>query len=109
MVAARELSPGAFIEGHATGGIIEVIERFRVNISNEYENAFPGRSPWKRSARRPTLPTTVLSWGAAHTFGRFFTGQVIAAGKFPPAKVLIAGPGVAASSLGAIVRTTDPE
>jgi hypothetical protein len=51
--------------------------------------------------------------GAAHTFGRFFTGQVIAAGKFPPAKVLIAGAGVAAigaaSSLGAIVRTTDPE
>ena len=51
--------------------------------------------------------------GAAHTLGRFFTGQVTAAGKFPPAKVLIAGAGVAAigaaSSLGAIVRTTDPE
>ena len=51
---------------------------------------------------------------AAHTFGRFFTGQVTAAGKVPPAKVLIAGAGVAglaaigaASSLGAIVRATD--
>jgi NAD(P) transhydrogenase subunit alpha len=52
---------------------------------------------------------------AAHEFGRFFTGQVTAAGKVPPAKVLIAGTGVAglaaigaASSLGAIVRATDP-
>src|SRR3954451_12285405 len=51
---------------------------------------------------------------AAHTFGRFFTGQVTAAGKVPPAKVLVAGAGVAglaaigaASSLGAVVRATD--
>jgi NAD(P) transhydrogenase subunit alpha len=51
---------------------------------------------------------------AAHAFGRFFTGQVTAAGKVPPAKVLVAGAGVAglaaigaASSLGAIVRATD--
>ncbi|MDY0813989.1 Re/Si-specific NAD(P)(+) transhydrogenase subunit alpha [Kitasatospora purpeofusca] len=52
---------------------------------------------------------------AAHVFGRSFTGQVTAAGKVPPAKVLVAGAGVAglaaigaASSLGAIVRATDP-
>ncbi len=52
---------------------------------------------------------------AAHVFGRFFTGQITAAGKVPPAKVLVAGVGVAglaaigtASSLGAIVRATDP-
>jgi len=52
---------------------------------------------------------------AAHEFDRFFTGQVTAAGKVPPAKVLVAGAGVAglaaigaASSLGAIVRATDP-
>ncbi|KAA1425057.1 Re/Si-specific NAD(P)(+) transhydrogenase subunit alpha [Mumia zhuanghuii] len=52
---------------------------------------------------------------AAHEFGRFFTGQVTAAGKVPPAKVLVAGAGVAglaaigaSSSLGAIVRATDP-
>ncbi len=52
---------------------------------------------------------------AAHVFGRFFTGQVTAAGKVPPAKVLVAGAGVAglaaigaASSMGAIVRATDP-
>ncbi|MDP9116059.1 MAG: Re/Si-specific NAD(P)(+) transhydrogenase subunit alpha [Actinomycetota bacterium] len=51
---------------------------------------------------------------AAHVFGRFFTGQVTAAGKVPPAKVLVAGAGVAglaaigaAGSLGAIVRATD--
>ncbi len=51
---------------------------------------------------------------AAHAFGRFFTGQVTAAGKVPPAKVFVAGAGVAglaaigaASSLGAIVRATD--
>src|ERR1700753_4058779 len=66
---------------------------------------------------------------AAHAFGRFFTGQVTAAGKVPPAKVLVAGAGVAglaalgaasrlaalvraaagrAPSVGAIVRATDP-
>ncbi|MGW2433287.1 Re/Si-specific NAD(P)(+) transhydrogenase subunit alpha [Streptomyces sp. NPDC001640] len=52
---------------------------------------------------------------AAHVFGRFFTGQVTAAGKVPPAKVLVAGAGVAglaaigaAGSLGAVVRATDP-
>ncbi|NEK58659.1 Re/Si-specific NAD(P)(+) transhydrogenase subunit alpha [Geodermatophilus sabuli] len=51
---------------------------------------------------------------AAHAFGRFFTGQVTAAGKVPPAKVLVVGAGVAglaaigaASSLGAVVRATD--
>ncbi|SDZ01910.1 NAD(P) transhydrogenase subunit alpha [Geodermatophilus africanus] len=52
---------------------------------------------------------------AANVFGRFFTGQVTAAGKVPPATVLVAGVGVAglaaigaAGSLGAIVRATDP-
>ena len=52
---------------------------------------------------------------AAHEFGRFFTGQVTAAGKVAPAKVLVAGAGVAglaaigaAGSLGAIVYATDP-
>ncbi|MDT0158159.1 Re/Si-specific NAD(P)(+) transhydrogenase subunit alpha [Microbacterium sp. ARD32] len=52
---------------------------------------------------------------AAHEFGRFFTGQATAAGNVPPAKVLIAGAGVAglaaigaAARLGAIVRATDP-
>ncbi|GAA3774913.1 Re/Si-specific NAD(P)(+) transhydrogenase subunit alpha [Streptomyces chiangmaiensis] len=52
---------------------------------------------------------------AAHVFGRFFTGQVTAAGKVPPAKVLVCGAGVAglaaigaAGSLGAIVYATDP-
>jgi NAD(P) transhydrogenase subunit alpha len=52
---------------------------------------------------------------AAHVFGRFFTGQVTAAGKVPPAKVLVVGAGVAglsaigaAGSMGAIVHATDP-
>ena len=51
---------------------------------------------------------------AAHAFGRFFTGQITAAGKVPPAKVFIIGAGVAglaaigaASGLGAIVRAND--
>ncbi len=51
---------------------------------------------------------------AAHHFGRFFTGQITAAGKVPPAKVFIAGAGVAglaalgtAAGLGAIVRAND--
>ena len=51
---------------------------------------------------------------AAHHFGRFFTGQITAAGKVPPAKILIIGVGVAglsaigaAGSMGAIVRAFD--
>ena len=51
---------------------------------------------------------------SANNFGRFFTGQITAAGKVPPAKVLIIGAGVAglaaigaARSLGAIVRAFD--
>ena len=52
---------------------------------------------------------------AANAFGRFFTGQITAAGKVPPAKVLVAGVGVAglaaigtAGGMGAIVYATDP-
>ena len=51
---------------------------------------------------------------AANAFGRFFSGQITAAGKVPPAKVFIAGAGVAglaaigtAPCLGAIVRAND--
>jgi len=51
---------------------------------------------------------------AANAFGRFFAGQITAAGKIPPAKVFIAGAGVAglaaigtAAGLGAIVRAND--
>ncbi|CAB3971328.1 NAD(P) transhydrogenase subunit alpha [Burkholderia cenocepacia] len=51
---------------------------------------------------------------AAHAFGRYFNGQITAAGKVPPAKVFIAGAGVAglaaigtAAGLGAIVRAND--
>ncbi|MCX7170448.1 MAG: Re/Si-specific NAD(P)(+) transhydrogenase subunit alpha [Proteobacteria bacterium] len=51
---------------------------------------------------------------AANAFGRFFNGQITAAGKVPPAKIFIAGAGVAglaaigtAVGLGAIVRAND--
>src|SRR4051794_13475117 len=51
---------------------------------------------------------------ASHNFGRFFTGQITAAGKVPPAKVMVIGAGVAglaaigtSKSLGAIVRAFD--
>mmetsp|Transcript_22339 Transcript_22339/g.16797 ORF Transcript_22339/g.16797 Transcript_22339/m.16797 type:complete len:167 (-) Transcript_22339:2159-2659(-) len=51
---------------------------------------------------------------AANHFGRFFTGQITAAGRLPPAKVLVIGGGVAglsaiatAKSLGAVVRAFD--
>ncbi|XP_077993666.1 NAD(P) transhydrogenase, mitochondrial-like [Glandiceps talaboti] len=51
---------------------------------------------------------------AANEFGRFFTGQITAAGKVPPAKALVLGAGVAglasigtAKSMGAIVRASD--
>uniref|UniRef100_A0A8C6T395 NAD(P) transhydrogenase, mitochondrial n=1 Tax=Neogobius melanostomus TaxID=47308 RepID=A0A8C6T395_9GOBI len=69
----------------------------------------------------PLLRATTLSapWYkavvlAANNFGRFFTGQITAAGKVPPAKVLVIGGGVAglaaagaAKSMGAIVRGFD--
>ena len=51
---------------------------------------------------------------AAQHFGRFFTGQITAAGRIPPAKVLVIGAGVAglaaigtAKALGAVVRAFD--
>ncbi|WP_166268970.1 Re/Si-specific NAD(P)(+) transhydrogenase subunit alpha [Marinobacter caseinilyticus] len=51
---------------------------------------------------------------AANHFGRFFTGQVTAAGKVPPAKIMVIGAGVAglaaigsANSMGAVVRAFD--
>ncbi len=51
---------------------------------------------------------------AANSFGRFFTGQITAAGKVPPARVLVIGAGVAglaaigaARSMGAVVRAFD--
>jgi NAD(P) transhydrogenase subunit alpha len=51
---------------------------------------------------------------ASHAFGRFFTGQITAAGKVPPAKVLVIGAGVAglaaigaSRNMGAIVRAFD--
>jgi len=51
---------------------------------------------------------------AAQHFGRFFTGQITAAGKVPPARILVIGAGVAglaaigaAKSMGAIVRSFD--
>ncbi len=51
---------------------------------------------------------------ASNAFGRFFTGQITAAGKVAPAKVMVIGAGVAglaaigaANSLGAIVRAFD--
>ncbi|CAG0940458.1 NAD(P) transhydrogenase subunit alpha [Gammaproteobacteria bacterium] len=51
---------------------------------------------------------------AAQHFGRFFTGQITAAGKVPPAKVFVIGAGVAglaalgtAVGLGAVVRAND--
>ena len=51
---------------------------------------------------------------AANNFGRFFTGQITAAGKVPPARILVIGAGVAglaaigaAGSMGAVVRAFD--
>ena len=51
---------------------------------------------------------------AANHFPRFFTGQITAAGRVPPAKVLVIGGGVAglsaigtAKNMGAIVRVFD--
>ncbi|MGA0843485.1 MAG: Re/Si-specific NAD(P)(+) transhydrogenase subunit alpha [Arenicellales bacterium] len=73
-----------------------------------------------RAQKRDTLSSMANVAGyravveAANHFGRFFTGQVTAAGKVPPAKVLVIGAGVAglaaigaAAAMGAIVRSFD--
>ena len=63
-------------------------------------------------ASPPPNPTPVIE--ASNVFGRFFAGQMTAAGKVPPAKVLVVGTGVAglaaiqtAKNMGAIVRAFD--
>ncbi|VFS89566.1 NAD(P) transhydrogenase subunit alpha [Raoultella planticola] len=67
-----------------------------------------------RSARWPTLPATGRLLKRPTNLVVFFTGQITAAGKVPPAKVMVIGAGVAglaaigaANSLGAIVRAFD--
>ncbi len=69
---------------------------------------------WTHSARWPTSPAIARSSKRPALFGRFFTGQITAAGKVPPAKVMVIGAGVAglaaigtARGLGAIVRAFD--
>ena len=69
---------------------------------------------WTRSVQWRTSPDNRAIVEAAQHFGRFFTGQITAAGKVPPAKVLVIGAGVAglaaigaAKSMGAIVRAFD--
>jgi H+-translocating NAD(P) transhydrogenase len=64
--------------------------------------------------QKPTTNKNSAIIEAAHHFGRFFAGQITAAGRVPPAKVLVIGGGVAglaavgaAKSLGAVVRVFD--
>jgi NAD/NADP transhydrogenase alpha subunit len=68
--------------------------------------------PFTPSLAPPLLRRAVVE--AAQHFGRFFTGQITAAGRVPPAKVLVIGGGVAglaaigtAKNMGAIVRVFD--
>jgi len=96
----------------------ELLERLRArNVSTLAMDAVPRIS---RAQKLDALSSMANIAGyraiveAANLFGRFFTGQMTAAGKVPPAKVLVIGAGVAglaaigaASSLGAIVRAFD--
>jgi NAD(P) transhydrogenase subunit alpha len=96
----------------------ELLERLRArNVSTLAMDAVPRIT---RAQKLDALSSMANIAGyraiieAANLFGRFFTGQMTAAGKVPPAKVLIIGAGVAglsaigaASSLGAIVRAFD--
>ena len=75
---------------------------------------FPGHSLWMHYLLWQILVDIEQLLEASHHFGRFFTGQITAAGKVPPAKVLVIGAGVAglaaigtSKSLGAIVRAFD--
>src|SRR5690606_29488343 len=96
----------------------ELLERLRArNVSTLAMDAVPRIS---RAQKLDALSSMANIAGyraiveAANLFGRFFTGQMTAAGKVPPAKVLVIGAGVAglaaigaARSLGAIVRAFD--
>jgi len=116
----ERLAPGATIIGMIGAGLNpEIADRLAARpITALAMDAVPRIS---RAQSMDVLSSTANIAGyravveAAAEFGRFFTGQVTAAGKVPPAKVLVAGVGVAglaaigtASSLGAIVRATDP-
>src|SRR5690606_22705964 len=95
-----------------------LLERLRArNISTLAMDAVPRIS---RAQKLDALSSMASSAGysavfePAILFGRFCTGQMTAAGKVPPAKVMVIGAGVAglasigaASSLGAIVRAFD--
>ena len=69
---------------------------------------------WTRCRHRPAWPVIALCWRRRNRFPRFLQGTISAAGKFPPAKLLIIGCGVAglaaigtAKGLGCIVRAFD--
>ena len=74
----------------------------------------PRARRWTRSRSMANIAGYRAVIEAGENFGRFFTGQITAAGKVPPAKVLVIGAGVAglsaigtARGLGAIVRSFD--
>jgi NAD(P) transhydrogenase subunit alpha len=78
-------------------------------------HASPERRKWIRSAQWRTIAGYRAVIEAANHFSRFFGGQITAAGRIDPAKVLVIGAGVAglsaigtARSLGAIVKAFDP-
>ncbi|ALM51760.1 Re/Si-specific NAD(P)(+) transhydrogenase subunit alpha [Halomonas huangheensis] len=96
----------------------EMLERCRARSANVIAMDMVPRI--SRAQKMDALSSTANIAGyravieAGNQFGRFFTGQVTAAGKVPPAKVLVIGAGVAglaaigtASSLGAVVRAFD--
>jgi NAD(P) transhydrogenase len=87
------------------------------NCSTNSSSSFPTLST--HTPLHPLFPQANIAGyravvEAATHFGRFFTGQITAAGRVPPAKVLVVGGGVAglsaigvARGMGAVVRVFD--
>lgn len=119
LAVVDELRPGCHLIGFVWPAMNpEVVERLRERkITTMAMDCVPRIS---RAQKMDALSSMANIAGyravieAANEFGSFFTGQITAAGKVPPAKVMVIGAGVAglaaigtAKSLGAIVRAFD--
>jgi len=115
----KDLAPGntvmSFIHPGVNGDLVEKLQKDKHTV---YAMDMVPRISRAQVFDALSSMTNVAGYKAviesANEFGRFFTGQITAAGKVPPTKVLVIGVGVAglsaiatASSMGAVVRAFD--
>lgn len=118
--AVKELKEGGVFVGHVAPALNEdVVEAFREKgVTALGMDCIPRQLSRAQAFDTLTSMANIAGYRAvveaANEFGRFFTGQITAAGRIPPAKVLVVGGGVAglsamgtAKNMGAIVRVFD--